>query len=45
MMTGALETVPDADDDIVVTYIRHLWISQHGPTRTKDLFGKIQSRK
>ena len=22
--------------------IRHLWISQHGPTRTKDLFDKIK---
>jgi hypothetical protein len=42
MMSGALETVPDANDDIVVTYIRHLWISQHGPTRTKDLFDKIK---
>ena len=42
MMTGALETVPNADDDIVVTYIRHLWISQHGPTRTKHLFDRIK---
>jgi hypothetical protein len=42
-MTGTLETVPEADDDIVVTYIRHLWISQHGPTRTKDLFDRIKT--
>jgi len=41
-MVGTLETIPDTDDDIVVTYIRHLWISQHGPTRTKDLFDKIK---
>lgn len=41
-MTGTLETVPDSDDDIVVTYIRHLWISQHGPTRTKELFDRIK---
>lgn len=41
-MTGTLEAVPDADDDIIVTYIRHLWISQHGPTRTRDLFDRIK---
>ncbi len=41
-MTGTLEAVPDADEDIVVTYIRHLWISRHGPTRTRDLFDKIK---
>jgi hypothetical protein len=42
-MTGALETVPDVDDDIVVTYIRHVWIAQHGLTRNKELFGKIKN--
>lgn len=41
-MTGALETIPDSDEDIVVTYIRHLWISQHGPTRTKALFDNVK---
>jgi len=41
-MTGTLTTVPGAEEDIVVTYIRHLWISQHGPTRTKDLFDRIK---
>lgn len=41
-MTGALDTVADADDEIVVDYIRHLWISQNGPTRTKELFDKIK---
>jgi hypothetical protein len=40
-MTGALETIPDADDDVVVTYIRHLWTAQHGLTRSKELFNKI----
>ena len=42
-MIGTLEAVPDSDDDIVVTYIRHLWISQQGPTRTKDLFDRIKA--
>lgn len=41
-MIGALETIPDADDDIVVTYIRHLWASKHGLTRSKELFDRIQ---
>jgi uncharacterized protein with ParB-like and HNH nuclease domain len=41
-MTGALDTVADADDEIVVDYIRHLWISQKGPTRTRELFDKIK---
>ncbi len=43
-MTGTLETVPGADDDIVVTYIRHFWISQHGQTRNKELFDKIKQQ-
>jgi hypothetical protein len=41
-MTGALDTVADADEDIVVDYVRHLWISQNGPTRTRELFDKIK---
>jgi len=41
-MTGALDTVADADDEIVVDYVRHLWISQNGPTRTRELFDKIK---
>lgn len=40
LMTGALDTIPE--DDIVVTYIRHLWISMHGPTRTRALFQTIK---
>jgi hypothetical protein len=39
-MTGALETIPD--DQIVVTYIRHLWISGHAPVRTPKLFDAIK---
>jgi hypothetical protein len=41
-MTGALDTVADADDEIVVDYIRHMWISQKGPTRTRELFDRIK---
>ena len=41
-MTGALETV--GGEEIVVTYIRHLWISLHGPTRERELYGKIKTQ-
>jgi uncharacterized protein DUF262/uncharacterized protein DUF1524 len=41
-MTGALDTVADADDEIVVDYVRHMWISQNGPTRTRELFDRIK---
>jgi hypothetical protein len=48
-MTGALDTVADADDEIVVDYVRHVWISQNGPTRTRELFdsikGSVRSRQ
>lgn len=40
-MVGALETVQE--EDILVTYIRHLWISTHGPTRSKLLFDQIKN--
>lgn len=40
-MVGALETVGD-DKDLLVTYIRHLWSSMHGPTRAKDLYSAIR---
>jgi hypothetical protein len=41
-MTGALDTVADADDEIVVDYVRHMWISKNGPTRTRELFDRIK---
>jgi hypothetical protein len=39
-MVGALETVQE--EDVLVTYIRHLWISMHGPTRSKQLFDQMK---
>lgn len=39
-MVGALETI--SDDEIVVTYIRHLWISRNGHVRTPKLFETIK---
>lgn len=41
-MTGALETV--GDPDIAVDYIRHMWITRHGPTRERDLSKAIKEK-
>ena len=41
-MTGALETVND--DDITVTYIRHMWIAREGATREKELYKNIKGK-
>ena len=41
-MMGALETV--GNEDIVVTYIRHLWSSMHGPTRERELYVDIKDK-
>jgi uncharacterized protein with ParB-like and HNH nuclease domain len=41
-MTGALEAIDS--EDIVVTYIRHLWSSKNGPTRERDLYKSIKSK-
>jgi hypothetical protein len=43
LMMGTLEAVTD-DEEIIVTYIRHLWSSKDGPTREKDLYDKIKLR-
>jgi hypothetical protein len=40
-MTGAIETV--GDDDLLVLYIRHLWVTKHGPTKEDDLADDIES--
>ena len=38
-MLGALESL--AIDDIVVTYLRHFVICEHGPTRERELFSRV----
>jgi hypothetical protein len=38
-MIGALETV---DDDLTVTYVRHYWVTQHGPTKERELSKEIK---
>lgn len=40
-MSGALATLPE-QDETTVTYIRHMWISLNGPTRTRQLYEKIK---
>lgn len=39
-MTGAIETV--GDDELLVLYIRHLWVSQNGPTKEENLADEIE---
>lgn len=41
-MAGALE--PVGGEEVVVTYIRHLWSSINGPTRERDLYGSIRDQ-
>jgi hypothetical protein len=41
-MTGALESIDN--EDIVVTYIRHLWSSKYGITRERDLYKNIKTK-
>src|SRR5438445_2726781 len=41
-MTGLLEAL--GDEDIVLTYLRHLAISMYGHTREKEVFEKIKER-
>lgn len=40
-MLGALETIDR--DNIVVTYIRHLWSTFHGLTRERELYAAIKT--
>jgi Protein of unknown function DUF262/Protein of unknown function (DUF1524) len=40
--TGAIETV--GDDDLLVLYIRHLWVSKYGPTKEEDLAAGVEEK-
>ena len=39
-MEGTIDSL--GNDANLVTYIRHLWITLHGPTKEKDLYGGIE---
>src|SRR5262249_20757541 len=41
-VTGAIETV--GDDDLLILYIRHLWVTKWGPTKEDDLADEIEQR-
>jgi hypothetical protein len=41
-MIGALESV--GQEEVVSTYVRHLWASMHGPTRDRELFAHIKTK-
>jgi hypothetical protein len=43
-MVGTIASLPDDEDDNVVRYIRHYWITQDGITRVKDLASTIRTR-
>lgn len=40
-MAGALDALPDPEETLLL-YIRHLWISLHGPVRSRFLYDKIR---
>ncbi|MEQ1902084.1 MAG: DUF262 domain-containing HNH endonuclease family protein [Devosia sp.] len=41
-MSGAIETV--GDDELVILYLRHLWVSKNGPTKEDDLAEAIEDK-
>ncbi|MEA2691633.1 MAG: hypothetical protein QOJ16_1020, partial [Acidobacteriota bacterium] len=41
-MIGVLESV--GQEEVVSTYVRHLWASMHGPTRDRELFARIKAK-
>ena len=41
-ISGVLETI-EGEEENVVEYVRCFWITQHGHTRTKDLYDKIKA--
>jgi hypothetical protein len=41
-ITGAIESI--GDDDLLVLYIRHYWVTLHGPTKERELADAIRDR-
>lgn len=41
-MTAALDAV--GGDKVLLTFIRHFWISKYGPTREKELFDEVKTK-
>ena len=43
-LTGKIEANFPDEDDQMLTYVRHLWITKHGHTVAKELSARIRSR-
>jgi hypothetical protein len=41
-ITAAAESLGGDENDRLVTYLRHLWITTHGPTKDRELAAKIK---
>jgi hypothetical protein len=41
-ITGAIETLDDDDNERLIAYIRHLWVTTHGPTKERELAADIK---
>jgi Protein of unknown function DUF262/Protein of unknown function (DUF1524) len=42
-ITGAIEALDEDDNERLVTFIRHLWITTHGQTRARELAAEIKA--
>jgi hypothetical protein len=42
-IAATIETLEEDGDEWLVTYIRHLWVTSHGPTKERELAAAIKS--
>ncbi|MES0132835.1 DUF262 domain-containing HNH endonuclease family protein [Mesorhizobium sp. M0029] len=42
VITTAIETLGDDENERLVTYIRHYWVTTHGPTKDRELAAQIK---
>lgn len=42
-ITGAIETLDEDDNERLVTFIRHLWVTTNGPTKARELAAEIKA--
>lgn len=43
-ITATLETLGDDNGDRLVTYLRHYWVTTHGPTKERELAANIKEQ-